>query len=320
MDKYPITARSLEKFYHIDGDQFERQYKEHLSDYKDWNQKGHAEEWMLFPNNLGTMLSIDETSMSNGELYTIVTNKSAKGKSGSIVAMVKGTKSDDIIDVINKIPLKQRQIVTEITLDMANSMNLISKRCFPNAIKVIDRFHVQKLAYDALQEIRIRHRWEIINQETNDIQNARLDKKKYTPVVLENGDTLKQLLIRSRYLLFKSPDKWSKSQNVRAKILFELYPDICNAYWIVHKLRVIYNSTKDKKVAYTKLARWFNDVTDFRDNAFNSISATIYSYYPQILNFFNNRSTNAAAECFNAKLKFFRASIHGVSDLKFFLF
>ena len=161
MDKYPITARSLEKFYHIDGDQFERQYKEHLSDYKDWNQIGHAEEWMLFPNNLGTMLSIDETSMSNGELYTIVTNKSAKGKSGSIVAMVKGTKSDDIIDVINKIPLKQRQIVTEITLDMANSMNLISKRCFPNAIKVIDRFHVQKLAYDALQEIRIRHRWEI---------------------------------------------------------------------------------------------------------------------------------------------------------------
>lgn len=139
-------------------------------------------------------------------------------------------------------------------------------------------------------------------------------------MVLENGDTLKQLLIRSRYLLFKSPDKWSKSQNVRAKILFELYPDICNAYWIVHKLRVIYNSTKDKKVAYTKLARWFNDVTDFRDNAFNSISATIYSYYPQILNFFNNRSTNAAAECFNAKLKFFRASIHGVSDLKFFLF
>lgn len=33
-------------------------------------------------------LSIDETSLSNGELYTIVTNKAAKGGKGAIVAMI----------------------------------------------------------------------------------------------------------------------------------------------------------------------------------------------------------------------------------------
>jgi transposase len=43
---------------------------------------------------------------------------------------------------------------------MANSMKLISKRCFPRAIQVTDRSHVQKLALEALQEIRIKHRWE----------------------------------------------------------------------------------------------------------------------------------------------------------------
>ncbi|WP_262904317.1 transposase [Chryseobacterium rhizoplanae] len=34
---------------------------------------------------------------------------------------------------------------------MAGSMKRIAKRCFPNAVQVIDRFHVQKLATDALQ-------------------------------------------------------------------------------------------------------------------------------------------------------------------------
>ena len=40
----------------------------------------------------------------------------------------------------------------------------------------------------------------------------------------------------------------------------------------------------------------------------------------RILNYFENRSTNAAAESFNAKLKAFRASFRGVSDMKFFLY
>ncbi|MBE9468100.1 MAG: transposase, partial [Bacteroidetes bacterium] len=38
------------------------------------------------------------------------------------------------------------------------------------------------------------------------------------------------------------------------------------------------------------------------------------------LNFFNNRSTNASAESFNAKIKEFRASFKGVRDINFFLF
>ena len=40
----------------------------------------------------------------------------------------------------------------------------------------------------------------------------------------------------------------------------------------------------------------------------------------RISNYFENRSTNAAAESFNAKLKAFRASFRGVNDMKFFLY
>jgi transposase len=124
--------------------------------------------------------------LSNGELYTILTNKSAKGKKGAIVAMIAGTKADAVIAIIEKIPLKQRNLVTEITLDMAGNMGLIAKKCFPNATRVTDRFHVQKLATEALQEIRIKYRWQAIDQENEAIETAKKTKKSFNPQVLTN--------------------------------------------------------------------------------------------------------------------------------------
>lgn len=320
MDNYPISSKSLEKHYHINGDRFGQQYKDHLSDYQQWNQKDHAQDWMLFADNLGPQLSIDETSLSNGELYTILTNKAGHGQKGTLVAMIKGTKAETVIDVLQQIPKNLRDKVEEITLDMAGSMNLVVKHCFGRAIKVIDRFHVQKLAYEALQEIRIKHRWDAIDEETNTIDNARWEKTEYVPFRFDNGDSKKQLLARSRYLLFKSADKWSESQKQRAKILFAQYPDIKQAFDLTHSLRMIFSHTKDKRVAFTKLARWYNDVTESGLQTFNTISATIYTHYKEILNFFDNRSTNASAESFNAKLKDFRANLRGVRDVNFFLF
>lgn len=320
MDNYPISSNSLEKHYHIDGDRLGQQYKDHLSGFQTWDQKEHARDWILFPDNIGPFLSVDETSLSNGELYTVVTNKQGKGRKGTLVAMIEGTGSEKIIAILSKIPEKARRDVKEVTLDMAGSMGKIVRSCFPCATRVIDRFHVQKLAYDALQEMRIAHRWDAINEETNAIENAKSDGRKYVPEILPNGDTKKQLLARSRYLLFKSGEKWTQKQKQRAVLLFELYPDIKKAYSLTHSLRMIFTHNKDKGVAYTKMAKWFNQVTDSGFKSFNSISATFYSHYPEILNFFDNRSTNASAESFNAKIKAFRATQRGVRDIPFFLF
>jgi transposase len=320
LDRYPISSNSLEKFYYINGNYFGKQYKEHLSGFNDWEQKEHAKDWILFPENIGDNLSLDETSLSNGELYTILTNKAGKGKKGSLIAMVEGTSSDNVIKILDKIPLKQRNKVKEVTVDMAHSMHRIVRSSFTNAHRVVDRFHVQKLAYDALQEMRIKHRWDAINEATNDMENAKLNHKEYIPKLLTNGDTKKQLLARSRYLLFKSAEKWTPKQKERASILFEMYPDIKKAYGLTHSLRMIFTTTKEKGVAYTKLAKWFNDITDSGFKSFNTISATIYSHYPEILNFFDTRSTNASAESFNAKLKAFRSTLRGVNDTSFFLY
>jgi transposase len=274
----------------------------------------------LYPQNIGGFLSIDETSLSNGELYTIITNKAAKGGKGAIVAMVDGTKAEDIITVLNKLPRRTRWKVREVTMDMAANMEYVVKICFPKASRVTDRFHVQQLTYDAVQEQRIKYRWEALDRETIEIHIAKANGRKYNPPILSNGDTLKQLLARSRYLLFKKPTDWTTSQRARAEILFELYPDLKKAYHFSLQLGAIYHQTKDKGVAFSKLAQWYDRVDNSGILAFGTISRTIQSHYLTILNYFDHRSTNASAESFNAKIKAFRASFRGVRDVKFFLF
>jgi len=123
LDESPVSPTVLGHFFQIDGKQLQQQYKHHLSDYPTWEQKEHAAEWMLFGKNMGRYLSIDETAFASGELYTIVTNKEAKGRKGSIIAMIKGTQADQLCEVLNKIPKGLRRQVEEVTLDMAASKN-----------------------------------------------------------------------------------------------------------------------------------------------------------------------------------------------------
>ncbi|WP_317207805.1 transposase [Chryseobacterium sp. MEBOG06] len=295
----------MAEFFGIKGKTFQRQYKNKLSEYHSWEQKPHAEDWIIYPENLSASLSLDEVALSDGELYTVLTSKRAKGRKGSIVAIIKGTQSDFVIAHLLKISRRLRMKIKEITLDMAGSMKRIAKRCFPNAVQVIDRFHVQKLALEALQEIRIKHRWEALEMENKTLEEASEEQILKTEV-FENGDARKQLLARSRYLLYKSREKWTLSQRQRASILFAQYPDLEKAYGLTDVLRKIYNQPITKSVAMTKLAHWFRNVEEADFRSFSTLRKTIMHHYRDILNYFDKRSTNAAAESFNAKIKNFR--------------
>lgn len=320
MDSSPVSCKSLAENFHVNGKVLEHQYVFHLSDFQTWQQRSHAKDWILFPENLGTHLSIDETSLSQGELYTVLTNKAAKGKKGALIAMIKGTDSERVIDVLRKLSEGKRKKVKEVTLDMAASMERIVRRSFPKALMVTDRFHVQQLVHEAVQEMRIAHRWEAIEQENKEMELSRECGKPFVPNKLENGDTEKQLLARSRYLLFKGEESWTPSQAHRAEILFHRYPDLEKAYKLSRSLARIYQTSKIKGVAFTKLAHWYNEVEQAGFKSFNTVSRTIQNHYETILNFFENRSTNASAESFNAKIKAFRAQFRGVTNIEFFLF
>ena len=274
---------------------------------------------MIYPENIGEHLSIDEVSLSKGELYTFVTNKSGRGKKRTIVASIKGTKSQDIIEVVNKIPLEKRKLVKEITLDMANNMQLASKTCFPESYLVTDRFHVVKLVMEALQHLRVKYRWEEIEKENQATKTAKEQGVKYIPVTFENDDTPKQLLARSRYIIAKKPNEWTENQKVRAELLFKNYPLLHQAYKHTLEFRNIYEETS-REIAQEKILNWIQKTKLLNMNVFNTAANSINYHLETILNFFVKRNTNANAESFNSKIKLFRANQRGVINTKFFLF
>lgn len=351
METSPVTSCSVAHRWTIDSGNFRRNYKDVLSGYREWEQKDHAAEWMLLPQNCGFCLSIDETSLHD-DLFTILSNKDGHGRSGTIVAMVRGTKSADVITQLMKIPEEQRLAVTEVTMDFSDSMMRIVKAAFPNATIVIDCFHIVKRCGDSVEEIRLREKRNSIKEQKKAKAEhkrqleqrvkarkayRRMHPKKYTgkkrgrkpsrlsekfvPEELSNGDTKIELLTRSRGLLSKSRDKWSETQKERAKLLFELYPKIKEAYSLVDSLRSIFrNKTIDRTLAKTKLHEWYQKVANCTLREVKAARDTIKEKEDNVLNYFIRRSTNAAAESLNSKIKSFRAQLHGVTDLPFFMY
>ena len=202
---------------------------------------------------------------------------------------------------------------------MARNMEAAVKVCFPNAQIVTDRFHVVKLVLDAVQHLRIKHRWEAIDQENQAIKEAKLKGLRFKSKEFENGDTPKQLLARSRYILAKKETNWTENQKTRATILFQEFPQLKKGYQHCMQLRNVYEN-KEKGTAEIQLNKWIEKTNYIGIEQFYTAANSINYNKVNILNFFQNRSTNASAESFNSKLKLFRANLKGVSDIKFFLF
>ncbi|WP_051224267.1 transposase [Flavobacterium tegetincola] len=157
-----------------------------MSSLNTWAPRERAHQRIVHPENIGIHLSCDEVTLSQGKLYTIVTNKKFKGKKDCLVAIVAETKAEHDIEHICRINYEKRGSDQEIILNMANYIKLISKKCFPKTIQVTDKFRVQKLALEALQENRIKHRWEAMNIENRLIMQAKRENRTYIPELLSN--------------------------------------------------------------------------------------------------------------------------------------
>lgn len=287
---------------------------------------------MLYPENLGSDMSLDETCLSNGDVYTILTNKAAHGGKGTVAAMIRGVATDVVSSVLKKIPLSKRLKVKTVTTDLSSAMMLTVRKTFPGASLINDRFHVQQLISEAVDQLRIRHRWEVLEAENKAIMEHRARRKaaktkeerkligQWEPERMDNGETLPQIMARSRHIVLKHESNWNEQQRQRAKILFAKFPDLETAYNLFLKLVEIFNKKSTPAVARLNLAKWYNDVEAFGDNQFNKVLETFENHNTTIINYFEQRLTNASAESFNAKIKAFRTQFRGVGDIKFFMF
>jgi transposase len=241
-------------------------------------------------------------------------------------------------------------------MDLSDCMRAIVREAFPEATVVRDCFHVIKRAGEGIEELRLRFKREAVK----DVNRQKAEFRKYLeglakrrkqyrerrkkqgrkhckgkkrgpkpkqlstrfePAKLKNGETLVEALTRCRTQLGKSRDKWTEKEKERAKILFELYPKLEEAYSLANDLRVIFrNKNLDKEAANVSFTEWYGKVTKSTLREIKSVKDTIKQYEDEILNYFDKRETNASAESLNSKMKCFRSSMRGVRDIPFFFY
>ena len=287
---------------------------------------------MLFPENFGKDMSLDETCLSNGEVYTILTNKAAHGGKGSLAAMVRGVASDTVSAILKMVPVELRRNVGTVTTDLSSAMMLTVRTVFHRAKLINDRFHVQQLMSEAIDQMRIAFRWEMLEAENKAIKEHRAKRRaartraekelvgEWEPERMANGETKPQIMARSRHILLMHKSKWNAQQQARAEILFQIFPDLEKAYNLYLDLVDIFNMKCKPGVARLCLARWYNDVEAFGYDGFSKVIETFENHNETIINYFEERLTNASAESFNAKIKAFRTQFRGVGDIKFFMY
>ncbi len=309
-----LSIKHIAQMYCVNGKHFADLYRNRISGYADWCESELCSGFYFNAANIGPYMSLDETCLSNGDVWTFLTNKDGHGGRGTLAAAIPGTKSDEIISIlVGAMGKSLRRKVKEVTCDLSPSMMLIAAEVFYNAHVVNDRFHVQQVYNEAVDEIRIDIRRQLIAEENN-------RDKSEPPVTYSNGETMRQILARSKHTLMMSQNKWTDIQRHRANILFEHYPILKAAYLLAMELRRIFNMKISPTKALGKMNKWYEKVMALKNNNFRSVIKTFRNHAPTIINYFRRRATNASAEAFNSKVKIFRSQMRGVRDRNFFIF
>lgn len=309
-----LSIKHIAQMYCVNGKYFADLYRNKLSGYADWCETELGCGFYFNGSNIGPHMSLDETCLSNGEVWTFLTNKDGHGGKGTLAAAIPGTKSEEIISILTAAMGKSlRRKVVEITCDLSPSMMLIAAEVFYNAHVVNDRFHVQQVYNEAVDEIRIDIRRQLIAEENN-------RDKSLPPVTYSNGETMRQILARSKHTLMMSQNKWTDTQRHRVNILFKYHPILKKAYALAMELRAIFNCKLTPTKALKLLNAWYDKVATLGNSNFRSVIKTFRNHAPTIINYFRRRATNASAEAFNSKVKIFRAQMRGVRDRDFFIF
>ena len=233
----------------MDAKRLDRWYKDYLSGFREAERDGRIGRDdievrraggrkkirvpILKESNVGPRMAIDEKTI-DGNCYTIISNR----ETSKIALMADTLRTSELRQVLTRFSVKTKMKVQSVTRDMAPNYDWLARTTFPNAYQVADKFHVLREILEQLQSVRIRHRQAVLALERK--KNKTVKEKLILQEKFSNEDTLKQLLHRSRSLLFKRKKEWTDDQKERAKILFKQFPEIEEAYKYCQRIRKWY--------------------------------------------------------------------------------
>jgi transposase len=244
-------------------------------------------------DNLGA-IGIDETSYRKGHKYmTVVINHA----NGEVVWAAKGMGKEVLEGFFAQLSDTQREQIKLVSADGAKWIaSVVEEKC-PNAIRVMDPFHVVSWATDALDTVRKR-----VYREAKIVQDASLKRtagrpRKGSEVKICNASGIKG----ARYALWKNPEDLLDSQHAKLQMIAISNPVLYRAYRLKEHLRLIFQM--DFTEAGKALEKWLSWAQRCRIPEFVQLRAKIKRHKDAILGSIQHELSNARIEAVNNKIK-----------------
>lgn len=326
MDDKPVNFTTIGGFLQLKPQTVYSWYRNYLSGYPEAVSSGEWEKDnfmgsdkrqkqvpILKPENFGEQMAVDE-KMIDEEFYTVMTNR----QTGKIALLAETLQVADLNKLIDKINIKD--VVKEITADLSPTYEKFCEQSFPAATVVADKFHVVKHIVEAVQALRLRLKQEEIAR----LPATKKERRQYEKQTrLINGESRIEMLTRSRYILFKRQENWTPSQQKRASLLFETFPQIKSTYELTQQIRQWLDKENVGKYEWQterQLIHWYDCAEQQKLPEVENLIRLIGSHEQKIMNYFKSGKTNAKAEAINSKIQRFITANYGVRDKNFFLY
>ena len=260
----------------------------------DWRTVGTIVERIigekLDPTRLDdlTVLGVDEVSFRRHHNYvTVVVDHVSK----RIVWVGEGKSSDTLGEFFKALGPERAKLLTHVTMDLSAAFRSAVATHAPQAELVFDRFHIQRLASDALDAVR---RSEV--RAADDAQAAKSLKG-------------------TRWALLKSPWNLTTSQKATLHDLQRSNRRIFRAYLLKEKLAAILGR-RQPGVATDELARWTHWAARSRLKPFVKLAKTIKQFSVGIIAYIRTGLSNGPTEGLNNKTRLITRRSYGFHSAK----
>lgn len=220
-------------------------------------------------------IGVDELSYrKHHEYVTIVTDHAT----GRVVWAHPGKNADTLRRFFEELGKERCAKIRTVTIDMSQAYIAAVKEAVPNATLVFDRFHVQRLAHDALDELR--------REEVRSVKDPE-DKR---------------ALKKSRFALQKNPWNLSDIEHAKLTEVQRTNRRLYRAYLLKESLAEILD-LPHADVAKEKLREWISWASHSQLAPFVRVANTVGKYIDGIVAYVESGLSNALAEGTNGKVR-----------------
>lgn len=236
-------------------------------------------------------IGIDELSYRKGHKYvTIVTDLDAH----RIVWVVEGRKARDLDGFFDALGPRGVAALEVAAIDMSKAFQAALRERAPHVDVVFDRFHVQKLVHDAIDELRRG----LVAKATDPAQ--------------------KEALKKTRRALQRSPWRLSRTDLDKLKTLEELNAPLYRAYLMKEALAAIFDSASPDEL-HKLLLDWLDWVEAEGEPPLVRAAETIAEHFDGVVAYLEVGATNAITEGLNRKARVVTSRAYGFRRIKSFM-